>query len=51
MARADTLIASQNNIAIRGLYERYKYNPKIRFKESIKKVVGLKLLSTAGMDL
>ncbi|MGD0036752.1 MAG: radical SAM protein [Bacteroidota bacterium] len=51
LTRADALIESQNDKAIRKLYERYKDNPKIRFKESIKKVVGLELQTEAGMDI
>ena len=51
LVRADALIKSQNDDAIKQLYNRYKDNPKIRFKESIKKIVGMELQSKAGMDL
>jgi len=51
LARAGALIQSQNDEAIKQLYNRYKTNPKIRFKESIKNVVGLELQSVAGMDV
>lgn len=51
LARAEALIAGQNDVAIKALYERHKGNPKIRFKESIKKVVGLELQTKSGMDL
>jgi DNA repair photolyase len=51
LVRADALIKSQNDDAIKQLYNRYKDNPKIRLKESIKKIVGLELLVKAGMDL
>ena len=51
LARADALIKSQNDEAIKQIYNRYKDNPKIRFKESIKKVVGLELQELPGMDL
>lgn len=51
VARAEALIRSQNDEAINQLYNRHKTNPKIRFKESIKKVVGIELQSKSGMDL
>jgi DNA repair photolyase len=51
LVRAYALIKSQNDDAIKQLYIRYKDNPKIRFKESIKKIVGMELQSKAGMDL
>jgi DNA repair photolyase len=51
LARAEALMQSQNDEAIRELYDRHKNNPKMRFKESIKKVVGLELQSEAGMDV
>jgi DNA repair photolyase len=51
VARAEVLMQSQNDEAIKELYDRYKDNPKMRFKESIKKVVGLELQSEAGMDV
>jgi DNA repair photolyase len=51
LVRANGLISTQNDESIKGIYERYKENPKIRFKESIKKVVGLDLQSEPGMDL
>jgi hypothetical protein len=33
------------------LYERYRDNPLIKWKESIKKVVGIDLLTEAGLDI
>lgn len=36
--------------SIRKVYDRYKNNPKIRWKESIKKVVGIELAKKAGED-
>ncbi len=33
------------------LYERFKDNPKIKWKESIKKVVGLDLATEKGLDI
>jgi hypothetical protein len=51
LVRADALIKSQNDETIKQLYNRYQDNPQIRFRESIKKVVGIELQSKAGMDL
>jgi len=42
--RADALIESQNDEAMAGLYEQLRHCPKVRWKESIKKVVGLPLM-------
>jgi len=47
---ADSLLASQNDDAIIALYARSKDNPKIRWKESIKKVVGLPAAERPGLD-
>ena len=49
--RADALIRSQSDDAIKRLYNRYRDNPKIRFKESIKKIVGLKRPTEPGLDM
>ena len=49
--RADELIAWQNDLAIMSLYGRYKDDPIIRWKESIKKVVGISLQTVAGLDI
>ncbi|MBT3375637.1 MAG: radical SAM protein [Lentisphaerae bacterium] len=43
-ARADALIDSQNNTAIGELYASLSHHPQIRWKESVKDVVGLPLL-------
>ena len=37
--------------AIKALYERYKDNPKVKYKESIKKVVGIEVPVEAGLDI
>lgn len=50
--RADELIAWQSDEGnIRGLYNRFKNNPKVKWKESIKKVVGIKVSTEKGMDI
>ena len=49
--RGDTLVASQNDARIRDLYLKYRDNPKIKWKESIKKVVGIDVPKQAGLDV
>lgn len=51
MKRAEALIAFQSDASIKAIYERHKNNPKMRFKESIKKVVGIQLSAQAGLDI
>ena len=41
----------QTDAAIKALFERQKANQKVRWKESIKQVVGLELASEAGLDV
>ena len=48
---ADRLIATWDDNAVKALYERYKNHPKIRWKDSIKKVVGLERPIEKGLDL
>ena len=49
--RADALIQSQSNNNIWALYHRLNNNPKIRWKECIKKVVGLPPVGRPGEDI
>jgi DNA repair photolyase len=42
---------SQRDEVIKELYNRYKDNPIIKWKESIKKVVGLAVPTTKGLDI
>lgn len=49
MARA--LDASQSDERILSLYEALRESPKVKWKESIKKVVGLDIPTEAGMDI
>jgi DNA repair photolyase len=51
LTRAESLIASQSDVAIKAIYDRHKNNLKMRFKESIKKVVGIQLSAQAGLDI
>ena len=48
--KADKLIESQNDGAIKQLYDRYKDDEIIKWKESVKKVAALMLNQKAGMD-
>jgi len=48
--RVAAVRAGQTDDRIRALYARYSDNPGIRWKESIKKVVGLPCHEVAGVD-
>ena len=50
-AKATALVASQEDGRIRSLYERLKDNPKVKWKESIKKVIGIEVPTEAGLDI
>ncbi len=43
--------AGQSDESIMAIYEGHRDNPKVRWKESIKKVVGLPLQEEAGQDV
>lgn len=47
----EALMALQSDNAIRALYTRYRRDPKIKWKDSIKAVVGLRRPTATGMDL
>lgn len=49
--KGNTLMALQNDDAIRALHARYKDDSKIKWKDSIKQVVGLQRPTTSGMDV
>ena len=51
MQKAEQLIAWQSDTNIKQLYGQFKDNPKIKWKESIKKVLGLKIPIEAGLDV
>jgi hypothetical protein len=42
---------NQTDDKIRGIYEVLKDEPLVRWKESVKKVIGLPLADEAGMDV
>lgn len=48
---AEQLLEWQNDENIKALYNRYKNNPQIKWKESIKKVVGIKVSTIKGEDM
>lgn len=48
---AERLIAIQSDDATKALYERFKSDPMIKWKDSIKKVVGLQRPTEKGMDI
>ena len=50
-ALADQLLAEQTDDWILALYNNFKNNPVIRFKDSIKKVVGLMRPTIKGLDI
>ena len=47
-AAADRLIAWQSDAEIKALYEKYGHDPIIKWKDSIKKVVGIDRPTEAG---
>jgi DNA repair photolyase len=51
ITKANQLIEWQSDDNIIKLYENYKDNPKIKWKESIKKIVGLDLATERGLDI
>ena len=50
-AAADNLISLQTNDKIWQLYERYKDDKMIKWKDSIKKVIGIDLPEEAGLNI
>jgi hypothetical protein len=50
-AEIERIKAGQTDEKIWAIYSRLKDNPKIKWKESIKKVVGIPPVKEAGMDV
>ena len=48
---AEALVKEQSDANIKALYQRLKDNPKIKWKESIKKVVGIEMPKAVGLDI
>lgn len=51
MRAAEALVSSQRDARILELYDRLKDEPKVKWKESIKAVVGLEIPTEAGLDI
>ena len=51
LGRGEELISIQSDDRIRALYARLKDNPKIKWKESIKRLVGLEIAQESGLDI
>lgn len=51
MRQGEALMATQNDKAIRALYARYRRDLKIKWKDSIKAVVGIDRPLAVGMDV
>ncbi|MDD4869569.1 MAG: radical SAM protein [Kiritimatiellae bacterium] len=51
LARGEALLESQNDKNIRHLYMRLKDNPIIKWKESIKRVIGAVIPTKPGLDI
>jgi len=51
LEKANQLLEWQSDDNILALYDRLKDNPQIKWKESIKKVVGIPLSTESGMDV
>ena len=49
--RANELLRGQTNDFLRELYERFKNDPIIKYKDSMKKAVGLELHTEKGLDI
>ena len=50
-AKADELLALQTNKWVKALYETHKHDPLIKYKDSIKKIVGLDRPEEKGLDI
>jgi DNA repair photolyase len=46
----EELMATQTDIAVRDLYRRHRHDSKIKWKDSIKTVVGMNRPTVAGLD-
>lgn len=51
LARGAALTNRQNDTAIRALYSRHRHDPLIKWKDSIKAIVGLSRPHAAGLDV
>lgn len=51
LRRAEALLATQSDTLIKALYQRHHHDPLIKWKDSIKSVVGLARPKIPGMDV
>ena len=51
LRRAKALVALQNDDAIKKLYNRFKTDPLIKWKDSIKRVIGIERPTLKGLDI
>lgn len=51
LAKADELVKMQNKAWVLGLYKMLKENPKVRWKDSCKKILGIDRALVAGLDV
>lgn len=51
LSRAEDLMKAQSREWVMQLYDKYRYNPKIKWKDSIKKIVGLDRTTLVGLDI
>jgi hypothetical protein len=49
--RARDLMGCMDDGFIQALYEKYRDDPQIKWKESIKKIVGIELATEPGLDI
>lgn len=50
-ALADALILTVSDKHVRGLYARYRHDPVIKWKDSLKKVLGIERPTAKGLDV
>jgi hypothetical protein len=48
---ANRIRAGQTPTALRDIYNRYKDNPMIKWKNGIKKILGLPIATMPGLDI
>jgi len=51
LEQARTLRNSQTDAWVKDLYSKYSDNPKIKWKDSIKKIIGIERLTAKGLDV
>jgi hypothetical protein len=51
MKKADDLIKAQSDDWVHELYEIYRDNPKILWKDSCKKILGIDRPTVTGLDI